>query len=467
MLIDIQDLTLTLPHKICFENFSTKVYYGDKIAIIGDNGSGKSSLMKIINGDLKSFDGEVNVSSNVTFGYVPQIVENFNQLSGAQRFNKALSYTLGLKPDILLLDEPTNHLDIHNKKSLIHALKNYLGTLIVITHDTTLIKECTNIIWDIKNSSINKFSGKYDDYIAQNQLDINLAYEKLASLEKEKKNIHKKLMDEQNRSARSKKIGKKNIINKKRSNAEAKIIVMRAQSNQGKKIKDINESKDEIVKKIKDNKPMDIIIPKFSISASDISDTALIQIVDGSVGYEKDKYILTDINLSVYSKTKLAIVGKNGSGKSTLIKAILNEEGIYKSGSWYSIKTKEIGYLDQHYNNLDHNLSVYENVLKLAPHLTKVEIRRHLNDFLFNKDEEVDAATRSLSGGEKARASLALIAIKTPKLLILDEITNNLDIKTKEHVKQVLKLYPGAMMVISHDEEFLEDIEINEYYQIK
>ena len=108
-----------------------------------------------------------------------------------------------------------------------------------------------------------------------------------------------------------------------------------------------------------------------------------------------------------------------------------------------------------------------ETITTLMPTWPHIEVRRHLNDFLFRKNEEVNALVSTLSGGEKARLSLAQIAAKTPKLLILDEITNNLDLETKDHVIQVLKSYPGAMIIISHDADFLEEIGVNHYLEIK
>jgi len=110
--------------------------------------------------------------------------------------------------------------------------------------------------------------------------------------------------------------------------------------------------------------------------------------------------------------------------------------------------------------------TVLETISDLVPAWSHAEIRRHLNDFLFRKNEEVNALVSTLSGGEKARLSLAQIAAKTPKLLILDEITNNLDLETKEHVIQVLKYYPGAMIVISHEADFLEEIGISELVDV-
>lgn len=125
-----------------------------------------------------------------------------------------------------------------------------------------------------------------------------------------------------------------------------------------------------------------------------------------------------------------------------------------------------IGYLDQHYSNLQPNLTVIEHIKELRPDLLEAEARDHLNDFLFRKNEDVSKQAAVLSGGEKARLSLALIAAKTPKLLLLDEITNNLDLETKEHVVQVLKNYPGAMIIISHDDFFLDGLTLDARYNI-
>lgn len=126
-----------------------------------------------------------------------------------------------------------------------------------------------------------------------------------------------------------------------------------------------------------------------------------------------------------------------------------------------------IGYLDQHYQTLPADQTVLEVMSMLMPHQTIIEIRQHLSDFLFRGHEEVHAKVSQLSGGEKARLSLAQIAAKTPGLLILDEITNNLDLETRTHVIQVLQQYPGALIVVSHDMDFLSAINIQDYYCLK
>jgi ATPase subunit of ABC transporter with duplicated ATPase domains len=144
----------------------------------------------------------------------------------------------------------------------------------------------------------------------------------------------------------------------------------------------------------------------------------------------------------------------------------MDDTCVIKSGNWYAPKISDIGYLDQHYGTLHAEKTVLETIAELVPTWPHIEVRRHLNDFLFRKNEEVNALVSTLSGGEKARLSLAQIAAETPKLLILDEITNNLDLETKEHVVQVLREFPGAMIVISHDSDFLEEIGISEVVNV-
>ncbi|CAM3658527.1 ATP-binding cassette domain-containing protein [Parendozoicomonas haliclonae] len=127
---------------------------------------------------------------------------------------------------------------------------------------------------------------------------------------------------------------------------------------------------------------------------------------------------------------------------------------------------RHIGYLDQHYSNLPDDESVLGAVSGRVPEWQHVDVRKHLNDFLFRSNEQVNKPVSQLSGGERVRLSLALIAAQTPRLLILDEITNNLDLETKSHVVDVLKAYPGAMIVISHDESFVQQLALGNNFKI-
>lgn len=163
----------------------------------------------------------------------------------------------------------------------------------------------------------------------------------------------------------------------------------------------------------------------------------------------------------------MALKGANATGKSTFVKGILGDSNIIRSGNWYCPHLQNIGYLDQHYTNLDNQKSVLETIEALAPSWSHEKTRCHLNDFLFRKNAEVFEKVECLSGGEKARLSLAQLAANPPHLLILDEITNNLDLETCMHVTQVLRNYPGAFILISHDAHFLKEVSITISYEIK
>ncbi len=171
--------------------------------------------------------------------------------------------------------------------------------------------------------------------------------------------------------------------------------------------------------------------------------------------------------LQLHGCEKIVILGNNGSGKSTLLKAILDMPEISKSGSWISPKHQDIGYIDQHYSGLNPNATAVQLIQELMPKWLHSEIRNHLNTFLLRKNEEVNLATKYLSGGEKVRLNLALIAAKPPKLLILDEITNNVDLETKEHLIQVLSQYPGSILLVCHEQKFINNLNIDNYYTIK
>lgn len=144
--IQLKDLSLSFPHKTCFDNFNAHIHYGNRIAIIGRNGSGKSTLLKILMGAFAGVTGDVLIPKEVIFGYVPQIITDFDSLSGGQRLHKALTQALSADPNVLLLDEPTNHLDRHNRQSLLRLLRNYSGTLIVVSHDAELLRNSVDTI---------------------------------------------------------------------------------------------------------------------------------------------------------------------------------------------------------------------------------------------------------------------------------------------------------------------------------
>jgi ATPase subunit of ABC transporter with duplicated ATPase domains len=464
--IQLIDLSLTFSHKTCFENFQAEILPGSRIGVIGRNGSGKSTLLKMIYGSVLPSDGEIVKPNDCKISYVPQLIENDLTSSGGERFNHALTEALSQFPDVLLLDEPTNHLDQKNRNSLIRMLKNYEGTLLIVTHDPALLREAVDTLWHLDQGKISLFSGNYDDYqrtLHQTRASIEKQF---LDLRKQEKAAHDSLMQEQARASKSRSKGKKSIDERKWPTIVSQAKATRGEETSGRKKKAIADHRAALSEHLQDVPFYETITPKFSISAHHVYQKTLIQIYDGSVAYGSSFPLLKNIHFSLAGGERIALTGDNGSGKSSFVKALLNDPGIKRTGTWLTPSLQEIGYLDQHYQTLSPEKTILESISVLCPAWPPSEVRKHLNDFLFRKNEEVNAKVSTLSGGEKARLSLAQIAAKTPALLVLDEMTNNLDLESKAHVIQVLKDYPGALIVISHDEDFLNKIEISRVARI-
>lgn len=462
----LENICFSLPHKPCFDDFSESIPYGSRIAIIGRNGCGKSTLLKILQRILPPTSGRVLLPDDAILGYVPQIITEFESLSGGQRLNKAFTQALSCTPNILLFDEPTNHLDLNNKRSLIRMLKSFQGTLIVVSHDMEILQSCVDTLWHIDSNKINIFSGNYADYMREKQIQRSSIERELSRLSRQNKSMHLSLMKEQARAAQSRIKGKKSIEQRKWPTVVGHAKAHKASKTSGKKKSNINQKTQILRNKRVELSLPEVILPEFSLTANDLSYCNVVSISQGAIRYKEQPPTLQNISISIASGDRIAIMGDNASGKSTLIKGIMGMSEVLISGHWTVPKPQDIGYLDQHYHTLASDQTVFETIQILVPSWPYNKIRRHLGDFLFRKNEEVSAPVRLLSGGEKARLALAQIAAKTPKLLILDEVTNNLDLEAQEYMIQVLKQYPGTFMVISHDYNFLQKIGITEFLQI-
>lgn len=468
-LIQLIDVSLYFSEKLCFEEFNYQIHAGERIALIGDNGSGKSSMLKIIKKLMSPNDGVVHYIDNLIVGYVPQLINHNNSVSGAERFNQALTHALAQKPPVLLLDEPTNHLDQKNRRSLMRLLDQFSGALIIASHDVNLLRDNEFCFWHFNQQKITIFEGHFDHYQQQIQLQREVIETEIDHLKQQKKQNHHALMKEQQRAKNSRLKGEKSIKQAKWPTIVSNSKMMRSQEASGKKKRKLSEDKEHLVHRLQEINLAEEITPHFELakyhSKAAAVGKALVTITEGTVAYEQHT-VLNSINLNITGISRLAICGPNGSGKSTLLKAIMGDPSVTKEGLWVTPAVHDIGYLDQHYQLLTETDTVLETIERCQLDWTHAETRHHLNQFLFRKNEQVYSLVSQLSGGEKARLTLAKIAAKPPKLLILDELTNNLDLKTRNHVITLLKNYPGAFIVISHDDDFLHRIDINETYSL-
>ena len=464
--IHISELNLNFTQKQCFNNFSYTLYPGEKIGLIGDNGSGKSSLLNLL-ANLPSLPHtDIHSDETLVCGYVPQVIEEFSDLSGGQRFNQALSEALANYPNLLLLDEPTNHLDAANRKSLMRQLKNHPATQIIVTHDPELLNNCVDTLWHIHDGIISVFNGSYANYREQLNQTKHKLLSDISQLKQAQKQQHQALMQEQQRAKSSREQGEKAILQRKWPTITSACNVLRGNTTAGKKSANLKKRKNELSAELNQLWQAEEINYSFNFMAQTF-EQSIVTINQGSCGYVDQPNILQQINFNLYGNTKIALIGANGSGKSTLLKAIMQDLQVVRHGEWIVPQLTQIAYLDQHYSNLPKKQTILEYMANLAPALSHAELRNFLNQFLFRKNEEINKLIQFLSGGEKSRLSLAAIALQQPKLLILDEVSNNIDLTTREHLIKILKNYPGAMLIISHDATFLTEIGVEETFNVE
>ncbi len=463
-IITINELNLQFGAKELITNFSQNIYAHERIAIIGRNGSGKSSLLKILAQEIH--DNAVQLQSGLQLAYVPQLSDNNSTQSGGERFNSNLSQALASYPDVLLLDEPTNHLDQHNRKSLIKLLHHFSGSLIIVSHDLELLNNCVDTLWHINHGRVTVFNGKYSDYLHEQQLKQQNLLTQVAELKQQQRTSHQNLMQEQQRAKNSRQKGEKSIINRKWPTITSQAKARRAEMTAGQKQRQMREQREDVNTQLADIFVHEEIVPRFNLTHQ-ATRRSIVQLNQVSIGYDTDNPLLQNVNLQISGNDKIVLLGANGSGKSSLFKALLQNKHLIITGEIIAPELSKIGYLDQHYANLAPELSAVEIIADIAPQWTTAEIRNHLNSFLLRKNEEVLIPCKYLSGGELVRLSLVTIAANPPVLLLLDEITNNLDIETKQHVLTVLNNYPGAYLLICHEEEFVKQLALDYVYQIK
>src|SRR5574344_804979 len=484
----LQNISYTHPSKdLLFSDINLTVNNHEKTALIGNNGVGKSTLLKIIASELQPSSGQINIDAEPY--YVPQIFGQFNHLTIAQalriegklnalkdilngntseenfnllnddwtiedRCKEALNFwqldgldlsqkmeTLsggqktkvflaGIsihKPELVLLDEPSNHLDVSGRQLLYSFIKSTKSTLIVVSHDRKLLN-LLDTICELSKHGVKVYGGNYDFYKEQKQIENNALSQDIQSKEKELRKAKEKeretlerqqKLDSRGRGKQEKAGVARIMLNTLRNNAENSTSKMK--SVHAEKIGGISQDLQELRSSLPD---------------------------------------IDKMNFQITSGERIALKGTNGSGKTTLIKLILGDIKP-QAGTIYRADNKAV-YIDQDYSLLDNKLKVYEqaeqfNVSALQEH----EIKIRLNRFLFTKNDW-DKSCSALSGGERMRLLLCCLTInsKSPDIIIFDEPTNNLDIQNVEILTAAINEYQGTIIVVSHDETFLEQINI-------
>lgn len=344
------------------------------------------------------------------------------EFSGGEKTKIAFIKMLLNKPDILLLDEPTNHLDIDTVEWLEEYLKSYKKAIVVVSHDRMFINNIVDTIYDISYGALTKYSGNYDYYEKQKQLNYEKA---LKDYEFQRKEIERLTR----------------IYERFRSKpSKAKMAMSRL--HQLEKM-DILERPNKIEAITFKTNMDNIVMPSRDIFILD----------NLGVGYDRVFYKL---NLYIRRGDKLGIIGPNGLGKSTILKTLV---GLIPSlgGSFTVGHNVSIGYFDQNLAMLDEKHTVLEEFMAKFPKVSEYEARCSLGSFLF-KGDDVLKKIEVLSGGERVRLQLCKILYTKPNVLILDEPTNHLDIVGREYLESILNEYQGTVLFVSHDRYFISKV---------
>ena len=443
-----------------FSNLSYSFGADKKMAIVGDNGAGKTTLLKIISGDL--FPDSGRVVRNATCYRVPQINTNATK-SGGQSQQIALMQAFDSDADILLLDEPTNNLDAAARTEFFNKLRAYYGGVVVVSHDRELLNQM-DLLLELHNGNLSVFGGNYDFYIAQKKQIQESLESKYTDAQKEIARLNMTMRTAQKTRQHHESKQQKDKNNKANG---SKLV---ANALRGKSAETESKRRNQIQRKL--NVQMehsadlsaqlrnDVI--KIPLPNKRIYDKEIVRVENLHFSFG-NQVIFSDFNFTMRSGERVRLVGNNGAGKTTLLKIICGKLHV-ASGL---VKTYgHIAYLNQDLSLLNLNKSVVENIVECAgilPH----DAHAIAANFGFRGDVS-RKLVKFLSGGELLRATLAAVLgdRNYPDLLILDEPTNNLDIKSTNVLESALNQYHGAVLIVSHDEVFIKNLEITRTIKI-
>ena len=444
-LINLKNIKKFYGDRKIFEIEDLSIFENDRIGIVGVNGSGKTTLLNLIyENDYKD---NISIDKNVVMERMTQLENNndYEKLSGGEKTKKRVIKTLKSNSNLLLLDEPTNNLDLNSIEDIIKEINKSKKTMVIISHNRDFLDNVCNKIFEIDNGKISIYKGTYSDYFKIKEEEINRNNILYNKYEKEKNRLESLVVDvkEQSRNIRK--------TPKRMGNSEARLHRMGGQKNKAKvdKFAKSLETKIEQLEKVdkyKENKEIKLEI----IESSKIYSRILVEGKDINFSY-KDKIIFQDANIQVYNNRKIAIIGDNGSGKSTFINMIIDKDPKLKIS-----KKLKIGYFNQKINILDKDKSILENILEPSAHNEDV-VRKVLGRFLI-KGEKVNDSIENLSGGELVKISLCKIILQDINFLVLDEITNHLDLNSISVLEEALKETSIPMIFVSHDKKFIDSV---------
>jgi ATP-binding cassette subfamily F protein 3 len=482
-------LTKSYNGKTVFENINGAINDKDKIGLVGANGIGKSTLVKLVAGLEHCDSGEIRRSpSNMKILYIEQYpvfdkdISVYNEifrvasanpsnnikdmetmvkkalnkvglvddkwgqdaasLSGGEKTKLALCRAIITDYDLLILDEPTNHLDINSYEWLEEFVRNLNKPFVVISHDRFFLDIAANKIWELSSRGLGAYEGNYSAYRVQKEIEHTSA-ERLYENQQMKIQHLKQVINQRKDWYKSahKSAGQNDFY---RSKAKKHARVLKA------KQKNL-----ERIEKVKIDKPEKPVSPAFEVINKNIIGRNfprfLIQAKNLTKSFD-EKIIFENISFNLKQGDKIALIGQNGAGKTTFLKTICGLDKNY-NGEISITPSVKIGYFAQELDNLNNRSEILEDVLYAG---SAVEDTRMILASLLFKGDDVYKKIGNLSMGEKGRVAFAKLILSGANLLILDEPTNYMDMQSKEKVEDVLEKFAGSIIFVSHDRYFIK-----------
>lgn len=505
--IQIKDICYALPTgRQILSGINLAISPKDKIALIGKNGSGKTTLLKIVAGLLLPNKGSIVSSGQISYlsqlgidesdheltvqDYVSKYCQEWwdilielgekfgvknldpskkvSLLSGGEIVKLNLTIATTKEPEILLLDEPTNHLDILSREVLKDYLLDFSGSFLITSHDTFFIDQVCTQIWELDDGRITQFGGNYSSYQGQKLIALEAKEKHFQAVKKELKKVEASKQREEIRAARSLRIGRELKDDRSISNIEKGFFKNKAGKTAASRGKNIRQREQELTAKSELLKSSVTKKANLRLETSDAQNRRLFM-VNGARLKIGTVTQLESVDIEIRRGDRVALIGSNGSGKTSLIRALIGDDKNYSLEGGESRRAEDLTftYLNQMYEIVSPEKTLLENIYASNSQISYEAARESLASFLFFEDSVVNQIASNLSGGEKARLAFAMISVSLADLIFLDEPTNNLDTDTIDTIVRGLTSYEGALVVVSHNVDFLAVIGISRSHIIK
>lgn len=445
LLLEINHVKHYVQDRLLLNIESLKVYNHDRIGLVGRNGSGKTSLLEMIAGEVQPDEGDIMRHARLEL--LPQLKRTDTTKSGGEVTQEYVQQVFDRNAALLLVDEPTTNLDTAHIEWVEKRLRAWPDALIIVSHDRAFLDKLCTTIWEIKESNLTEYKGNYSDYVKQKELEFEQAQLAFEKYEKEKKQLEEAIKKKEVQAQRATKKPKQ------LSSSEARLKGAKPYfANKQKKLrKTVTAFENRLEKLDKVSKPSELTPVQMDVpNAATFKNQIILRAehVSGKIG---TRTLWDSADFYIRGGEKLAIMGSNGSGKTTLIRKLMNEDaGISISPS------VKIGYFAQNLNILNPHQTILENVQSTSKQnetlIRTVLARMHV----FNDD--VYKQVKQLSGGERVKVALSKVLLSDVNMLVLDEPTNYLDLESLEALENLLTTYEGSVIFVSHDRQFVKNI---------